>query len=57
LPTEREPACWFRRLNREVASMEVMLRHGDLKLRASGPEEHIWELVEWFEDKSGKRGQ
>jgi hypothetical protein len=35
--------------------MEVMLRHGDLKLRASGPEERVWELVEWFEDKSGKR--
>jgi hypothetical protein len=54
LPTEREPACWFRRLNREVASMEVMLRHGDLKLRASGPEATMFELVEWFEDRTGK---
>lgn len=51
--TEKVPDCWFRRLTDE--RMEIMLRADGVKVRASGPEATMFELVEWFEDKTGKR--
>lgn len=53
MPEPKEPPCWFRRL--QDSRMEIMLRAGDVKVRASGREAEMFELVEWFEDKTGKR--
>lgn len=48
----KEPANWFRKLQDE--RLEVSLRANGVKLRASGPEATIYELVEWFEQKTGR---
>lgn len=42
---------WFRKLEGE--RLEIFLKHGDRKVRAHGPEADMFELVEWFEDKTG----
>lgn len=56
---ERRPEItgWFRRL--EGDRLEIYLKvervRGveDRKIRASGPEEEMFELVTWFEEKTG----
>lgn len=42
---------WFRRLKDD--RLEVCVRAKGVKLRASGPEEHVWKLVEAFEEQTG----
>lgn len=42
---------WFRDLN--DGRLEIFLKKGGRKLRASGPEEEMYELAEWFEQHAG----
>lgn len=48
-----QPRSWFRRLQDD--RIEVFLRVGSHKLRASGPEEWVNSLVESFEQETGCR--
>lgn len=42
---------WFRELKDD--RLEVSLRVEGMKLRASGPKDDVWKLVEFFEELSG----
>lgn len=42
---------WFRPLKND--RLEVSLRVGDHKMRASGPQDDVWRLVEHFEELTG----
>lgn len=42
---------WFRELAGE--RLEVFLKAGNRKIRAHGPRAEMFELVEWFEQKTG----
>jgi hypothetical protein len=50
--------AWFRQLDNQRVEifLKVERRNGeDYKLRASGPEEDMFELVTWFEERTGVR--
>lgn len=51
----REPQNWFRELQDD--RLEVCLRADGLKVRASGNQDDIFAIVEWFEDRTGKTVQ
>ena len=49
---QRKIEGWFRQLDDE--RIEVYLKvEGELKIRASGAEKEMYELVDWFEEKTG----
>lgn len=43
---------WIRDLTND--RLEIFLRVGERKVRASGPADEMSELVSWFEEKSGR---
>jgi hypothetical protein len=42
---------WLRKLQDE--RLEIFLKADDRKIRASGPRAEMYELVDWFEEKTG----
>jgi hypothetical protein len=44
---------WFRQL--DGGRVEIYLKCDDRKIRCSGPEEDMFELVDWFESRTGLR--
>lgn len=46
--------AWFRKLAEE-GTIEIFLKAGDRKIRAHGPEAEMYELVAFFEEKTGLR--
>jgi len=42
---------WFRRLDKD--RIEIFLKHKGYKIRAHGPEEEMYELASWFEERTG----
>lgn len=45
---------WFRRLTDEKC-IEIFLKANGVRVRATGEEEAMYELVDWFESQTGVR--
>lgn len=50
---EKATDGWYREL--KDGRIEVMLKTPGLRVRSSGPADYIWQLVEHFEEHTGKR--
>ena len=56
-PAPKRTECWFRPLRDdrlEIYLVGTALNGEPVKVRASGAQEAIWELVEWFEQITGR---
>jgi hypothetical protein len=48
---EKATDAWHRRLH--SGALEVMCRTQGVRMRVSGPDDWVWEMVEHFEDRTG----
>jgi hypothetical protein len=48
---EKQTDAWHRRLH--SGALEVMCRTQGIRMRVSGPDDWVWEMVELFEDRTG----